>query len=252
VDPEPFRQRFGVAHGGITLVTVSRVVESLKGESLRRTIDAAGALAGDLPLQFVIVGDGSARPKLEHAAYEVNRKLRRSAIVFAGSMLDPRPAYAAADIVVGMGTSALRGMAFGKPVIIVGERGFSAPFTPETADSFYYKGFYGVGSGAPDNTDLISNIRSLAKRPDCFASLGAFSREFVLRNFSLKAVSAQAAELLRLTVDDPSPFCTAVGDVFRSAALYLRYRRFSWRYTPATDSSIGQQHRVPEKCNLGG
>ena len=40
----------------------------------------------------------------------------------AGEMLDPRPAYAAADVVLGMGGSALRGMAFGKPLVVQGVR----------------------------------------------------------------------------------------------------------------------------------
>jgi hypothetical protein len=86
---------------------------------------------------------------LERLANKVNGELRRPAVAVAGATLDPRPAYAAADIVVGMGGSALRGMAFGKPVVIVGERGFSAPFTPETADFFYYNGIYGLGTVRP-------------------------------------------------------------------------------------------------------
>jgi glycosyltransferase involved in cell wall biosynthesis len=245
VDPEPFRQRWGITDARITLITVSRLVESLKGESLRQTIHAVGAVGGDLPLQFIIVGDGTARSELERMAYGVNDTLGRPAIVFAGPMLDPRPAYAAADIVVGMGHSSLRAMAFGKPVIVVGERGFSAPFTPETADLLYQRGFYGIGSGSRDTTDLISNIRMLVEHPDQFASLGAFSRDFVLRNFSLETVSAQAAELFRIAIHDSPASYGVIHDAFKSAALYLRYRKFCWRYTPATGSSIAQQHRVP-------
>ncbi|HYI93659.1 MAG TPA: glycosyltransferase family 4 protein [Bryobacteraceae bacterium] len=232
VNPGPFRERCGIADTDITLVTVSRLAELLKGESLRRTIHAVGVLGRDLPLRFVIVGDGAARSQLEHIADKVNSALGRPAIIFAGPMLDPRPAYAAADIVVGMGGSSLRGMAFGKPVIVVGEQGFSAPFTPQTAASFYYKGFYGVGTGSRDNTELVSNIRALAERPDQFAGLGAFARQFVVENFSLPAVSAEAAGLFHRAVHESSPYYAVAADAFRSAALYLRYRRFSWRYLP--------------------
>ena len=38
----------------------------------------------------------------------------RTVISFAGMLVDPRAAYSAADIVVGMGSSALRAMAFAK------------------------------------------------------------------------------------------------------------------------------------------
>ena len=86
----------------------------MKGEGLHRTIDAVRTLGRDLPLRFVIVGDGTARIELERRANEVNTELGRSAVVLTGPLLDPRPAYASADIVVGMGGSALRGMAFGE------------------------------------------------------------------------------------------------------------------------------------------
>ena len=91
---------------------------------------AIRSLGRDLPLRFHIVGDGAARPRLAQLAEETNAEIGRQAVVLTGMLLDPRPAYAAADIVVGMGGSSLRGIAFGKPVIIVGEKGFSAPFTP--------------------------------------------------------------------------------------------------------------------------
>ena len=137
VNPQPFQKRFGFKSDEITLVTVSRLSPWLKGESLHRSIDAVRTLGRDLPLRLVIVGDGTARSELEQRANEVNTELGRSAVVLAGALLDPRPAYAAADIVVGMGGSALRAMAFGKPVIVVGERGFAAPFNTETAQYLF-------------------------------------------------------------------------------------------------------------------
>ena len=65
-----------------------------------------------------------------------------------GAMVDPRPAYAAADVVVGMGGSALRGMAFAKPVIVVGEKNFAEVFDQDTAQGFYDRGIYGLGDGS--------------------------------------------------------------------------------------------------------
>src|SRR5260370_34024897 len=129
VDPAPFRRTYGIEDGDITLVTVSRLAHWMKSESLLRTIDAVRTLGRDLALRFVIVGDGAAQAKLQQRADEVNAELRRSAVILAGALLDPRPAYAAADIGGGMGGSALRGMAFGKTVVIVGERAFSAPLS---------------------------------------------------------------------------------------------------------------------------
>lgn len=228
VDPEPFREQYGIQLGDITLVTVSRLssLDDIKFESLSRTIDAVGMLGRELPLRFVIVGDGEVRTELERLAKNTNAKLGRAAVVLTGALIDPRPAYAAADIVVGMGGSALRGMAFGKPVIIVGARGFSAPFTPETSKSFYYKGMYGVGDDGTDNARLVGDIRELAEHPDQLQALGEFSRQFVLNHFSLEKVSAGFAEFCHFAVANQPRFHIAAADGLRTAAVWARERRF--------------------------
>ncbi len=221
VDAQPFRAKFCIEDGDLVLVTVGRLVEWMKAESLRRTIDAVRTLGRHLPLRFVIVGDGTSRAELERLARETNSELGRTAVILTGALLDPRPAYAAADVVVGMGGSALRGMAFGKPVVVVGERGFSAPFTPETANSFYYKGIYGLGDGSSSNSRLISDIRVLAQRRDEFREVGDFARKFVLRHFSLDSVSAQLNEFLGVAVKEVPGFHVAAADGVRTAAIVM-------------------------------
>lgn len=226
VDPRPFHERYRLLDSDIVLVTVSRIDQWMKLESLVRTVEAIRSLGRDLPLRFFIVGDGAARPRLAQFAEETNAELGRQAVVLTGALLDPRPAYAASDIVVGMGGSSLRGMAFGKPVIIVGEKGFSAPFTPETADMFYYQGMYGRGEGKPSNDRLIAAIRKLAEQHQNFQDLGDFSRQFITRHFSLEVVSARLAQFCRVAVEGSSPLHTAAADALRTAAVYFRERRF--------------------------
>jgi glycosyltransferase involved in cell wall biosynthesis len=219
VDPQPFRAECGIRDGDLTLVTVSRLVESMKAESLRRTLDVVRRLGRKLPLRFIIVGEGPARLRLERLAVQTNAELGRRAVVLAGPMVDPRPAYAAADIVVGMGGSALRGMAFGKPVVIVGEQGFSAPFNADSADSFYHKGLYGLGDGNPANTRLMADIRGLAEQPGQLESLGHFSRQFVHKHFALEVVAARLEAFCRTAVGEGSRFDVAATDGLRTAAL---------------------------------
>jgi L-malate glycosyltransferase len=223
-DPQPIRERYGIRDDEITLVTVSRLDEYLKAESLFQTLDAVNTLGRDLPLRFVVVGDGDVRTELERKAGKINSELGRDAVVFTGALLDPRPAYAAADIVVGMGGSALRGMAFGKPVIIVGENGFSAPFTPETAETFYYKGMYGSGDGTSENNHLVADIRGIAERPEHWSLLGDFSRQFVERNFSLEQVSLQLNKFCHASVANAFGFHITMLDGLRTAAVFLAGR----------------------------
>jgi glycosyltransferase involved in cell wall biosynthesis len=220
VNPRPFREKYKIEPNDVLLVTVSRLSVNLKGESLRRTIDAVRVLGRELPLRLVIVGNGNARSELERLAAETNAELRRFAVILTGELLEPRPAYAAADIVVGMGGSALRGMAFGKPTIIVGEQGFSSPLTPETAESFYYHGIYGIGDGSPSNARLIGDIRVLAESGDKLSALGAFSRQFVVDRFAIDTVCARFEKLCRAVVAERwRPFVSAA-DGLRSVALH--------------------------------
>ena len=77
--------------------------------------------------------------------------------------MDPRPAYAGADLVVGMGSSALRALAIGRPLIVQGEDAFSEIFEPQTYDLFLKQGFYGLGDKKPGAQLLARQIR----RPRC-------------------------------------------------------------------------------------
>ena len=158
-----FREANGVTDDEILLVTVSRLILELKSESLLRTISSMVTVGRGHPVRYLIVGDGNARGVLEDAAKAVNSALGRRAVQFAGEMIDPRPAYASADVIVGMGGSALRGMAFEKPVIVVGEGGFSRIVTPESSQWFLYHGIYGRCEPASDNTQHISDLSSLIK-----------------------------------------------------------------------------------------
>ena len=245
VDPRIFREQYGIEDGDIAVVTVSRFDEWMKAESLVRTVDAIRVLGRDFPLRLVLVGDGSARSKLESLAGETNSELGRPAVVLTGELLDPRPAYAAADIVVGMGGSALRGMAFGKPVIVVGKRSFSAPLTPETARFFLYNGIYGCGDGSSSTARLVASVRHLTEHREERLALGRFARQFVLDHFSLEKVCAGLAVFCRHSAAGISPFHVTAADGIRTAAVYLRERRFSsglkgpWRFG---------RHRQPAQC----
>lgn len=229
-----FRAALGITEDQTVLVTVSRLASSLKGDSLLRTVSAMREIGRSAGVVLVLVGDGLLRPRLEALARKVNTELGRTAVIFAGELLDPRPAYAGADIVVGMGSSALRGMAFAKPVIVVGDDGFASQFNPETADWFLYRGMYGVGVGRPSAADLTQALGTLLQRPDQRARLGIFSRDFVDRHFSLEATSQRLHSLVLSAVDHRSPLHVTAIDMVRTASVFIRERRF---LTPSCDSS---------------
>jgi glycosyltransferase involved in cell wall biosynthesis len=280
VDGDAFRNKQGVLPQETLLVTVSRLVEHLKGESLRRTIEAIAVVGNSLhgdpsdvgsaeplshrrpgrQLRYIIVGEGDARDSLQRQATETNRRLGREAVTFTGTMLDPRPAYAAADIVIGMGGSALRAMAFCKPTLVVGDRGFSSPFTPETAAVFYYKGLFGHGDGDPGNSRLVENIQMLVRRSSSRPELGRFSREFVVKHFGLPAVAGRLNDYLAAAAEGGRSVSVAAADGARTAFVLLAgklRRRLHLRRTrtpqpsalvlpkrPASDEEAGRLARI--------
>jgi glycosyltransferase involved in cell wall biosynthesis len=239
------RQGFGVAPGEVLAVIVSRLEPSMKGESLLYAVDAMATLGRDLPMRLLIVGDGVARKQIELRAAKVNAKLGRKAILVPGALLDPRPAYAAADVVIGMGGSALRAMAYAKPVIVVGEQGFASPLTPETAPGFYHRGLFGTGCGAADANRLEDELRALAASPERRELLGAFALEFVRSHFSLDTVASDLKQLCDAAVVGRPRRADLISDCLRTGAIYMRERRFLWRAHPDLSMPRGEALPTP-------
>lgn len=214
IESKPFRDRFGLGDNDIVLVSVSRLVEWMKAEGICRVIDVVRRVGHELPLKFVIVGEGPSYAKLSDLAEEVNTELGRQAVILSGGLIDPRPAYAAADIVIGMGGSALRAMAIGKPVVVIGERGFAKPFNQETADYFYYHGIFGQGDGDKENINLSAIIRKLAENPGEHDALGKFARDFVVEHFSLGSVCQRLENFIQSsTTEAPSVYSKIIDGI---------------------------------------
>lgn len=232
-DPKALRAELGVPGHALLYVIVSRLAHAMKGESIRHAIRAVDAMATERDARLVVIGDGPAHGELAALADRVNQLHGRRMVLLPGASLDPRPAYAAADVVIGMGSSALRGMAYAKPVIVVGEQGFARALTPDSAASFLHGGLYGVGEGTADEGRLLAEMRHLAASEQVRSALGRHALDFVRRHFSLDAVCESLSETAQAAIGmQPRPWTLTV-DVMRTLAIYLRERRFLWRAAAA-------------------
>jgi glycosyltransferase involved in cell wall biosynthesis len=215
VDATPFRRQWHLDEGSITIVVVSRLVSWLKAEGLLRAVDAVAELAADRAVRLVIVGGGGLFDQLSERARSVNESGGRTIVTLTGPLIDPRPAYAAADIVIGMGGSILRGMAFAKPAIVLGERGFSEVFEPDSAGLFFHKGLYGVGDGRP--SDLRRQLAGLVDDPDRRALLAAFAQSTIIERYGLAASAAALDGMYRQTLSRKQSVARQVGDAAATA-----------------------------------
>jgi hypothetical protein len=99
-----------------------------------------------------------------------------------------------------MGGSALRGMAFGKPLVVQGELGFWKGCRPETAPEFLAGGWYGRGPGDEGVARLTSELGPLLTDSGYRGSIGDFSRQLVAENFGLAAAARVQAEVYQRAV----------------------------------------------------
>ena len=219
-----FQAHWGLAQPRFTVGLVTRFAYQLKLEGILAAMDAVGSLAADLPIRLVIAGDGPARTEVEQHAAAANRRYGDGTVVLVGELLDPRPVYSVADVAIGMGGSALRAMAFAKPLIVQGERGFWELLTPDSLPRFLHTGWYGLGSNPANGSLMLAAIlRGLVDDEPLRSRLGAFARTVVEERFSLDAAAGKQSDAyLRAVLAGRHPWITTGADV-AAAARYARY-----------------------------
>ena len=192
---QEFRTQYSIRADVPLVVVVSRLVPELKLEGILSAIDTTALIADERPICLAIVGSGSSAGTVRERAEQVNLRYPGS-IVLTGEMADPRGAYAAADIALGMGGSALRAMAFAKPLIVQGEKGYWKLLEPDSVDEFFWQGWYGVGSDDHGGTERLKSILlPLLDSRDRQSILGDFGRELVDARYSLESLSRTLEEL---------------------------------------------------------
>jgi glycosyltransferase involved in cell wall biosynthesis len=245
LDGRSFRAQHGILPDEVLVAMICRLVPELKLEGLLTACDAIGALArSGSRVRLVIVGDGHARSQVAERAAKANQTAGSRVVLLTGEIDDPRPAYAAADVVIGQGGSALRGMAFGKPLIVIGEDGFSELLTSASAPIFLRQGWYGIGPGSLGTgvPALRMALERLGAWPELRRELGAFARRLVVNRFSLhRAAQVQEEEYLT-AVQDRIAAGPLVLDLARSGVgvlgskLKRKYQRWRGR-APVDDSN---------------
>ena len=179
-------------------------------------------------------------------------------VALAGELRDPRAAYAAADVVLGMGGSALRAMAFGKPLVVQGERGFWELLTPESAPTFVNHGWYSLGSEADGRVAgarrLEKILTELLGDPAARARLGAFGRSLVIERFSLDRAAEVQEQVYVSAVETPLRPSAArlVQDTARSGIGVVRHQlRRKWQRRRGT-VAIDDMNAVPRSACPAG
>jgi glycosyltransferase involved in cell wall biosynthesis len=240
VDGASFRAEHGVRPEEILIGMVCRLVPDLKLEGLLAACDAVRELKlGGHPVRLMIVGDGRARGDVASRALAVNAAAGCEAVLIIGEMADPSRAYAAADIVVGQGGSVLRGMAFAKPIVVVGEEGFSELLTPESMPIFLRQGWYGLGPGSlgAGSRGLSMGLERLVRSRQLRRELGLLGRCLTEQRFSLERAAKLVENLYSVAISNPvrservvPEFAQVMGGLIRSQ-IERSYQRWAGKST---------------------
>ncbi|TFD79436.1 glycosyltransferase family 4 protein [Cryobacterium fucosi] len=194
-DRVQFRSANHIGDGPL-LVIVSRLDASMKSVPARAAIDAMRVLA-PAGATLAIVGTGDNVAATQSRADAVNDEVGRDAVRLIGPMADPRPAYAAADIVLGMGGSAARSLAFAKPLVVQGEAGWSLLFEPSSAETLARSSFWSPDVVPDPAARLAATIAPLLADAERRAELGIFGRAFAEERFALTAMADRLVDFYR-------------------------------------------------------
>lgn len=230
----------------LTLALVGRLTHELgKAEGVLDAIEAVRVLSARMPIRLLVAGSGDAEPRIAAAAATANLTAGHGTVEFLGQVLDPRWVYEAADIVLGMGSSAVRGMACARPVVVQGERGFWAALTPASAAHFRAEGFFGEGDtlGAPlrdrlgdgdgDGTRtgsrtgaarLLQELEPWLTNPAARALAGRQSRELAEREHGLVQAALALERIYCQAIAAPPNPATRRRSLTRSALGFARFR----------------------------
>lgn len=196
-DASAARRHLGINDGELVVSVVSMLSTELeKLQGILSAIALLDRMASTLPVRLLIAGDGDGMAQVRERAHAVNQAHGRTVIDALGYMADPRPVYAAADVVLGMGTSAIKGMAHGKVLVVQGEAGYWKMLTEQNAEHFLAEGWFGyAGRGV---SDLETELLALFSDPDLRLRLGAFGRTLIESRYSL---DRSANELSKIYFD---------------------------------------------------
>lgn len=224
-DTKAARARFGFSAEEVVLAIVCRLTTDLdKLQGTLTAIKTVDELSVAHPVRLLVVGGGPGLAGVQEAAREVAGRRGRDVVVVTGEMLDPADAYDAADIVLGMGSSALKGMAFSKPLVVQGERGYWRLLDESTLSDFLEQGWFGCGGGYQEDLEPI--LRDLVADRVKRGRLGAFGRRVVTERYDLDRAAEQMLQIYEEELHLRLSPTVASRDLYRSVFELTKFKVF--------------------------
>lgn len=154
-------------------------------------------------IEVVIVGGGNVYDKLEAKVSEINKRLGKRYIVLTGPRTDIYKFCALSDVFVGVSRSALEAMACEKPVIVAGNEGYLGIFDEDKLENAIDTNFCCRGLAESTPELLLDDLKTLLTNEESEnARLGAYSREIILKNYSLSKMAGDCVKMYTAAQDE--------------------------------------------------
>ncbi|MBY6908539.1 glycosyltransferase [Clostridium botulinum] len=147
-------------------------------------------MAKNKHLHAFVIGDGADKNLITHEVNILNKMLKRDAIHVVGAKFDVLPYYQNADIVVGTARVALEAMSCGKPVIAVGNHGYTGIINPRCMNeqwNMYFGDHDSIKKADP--LTLEKDLNGLLQDTKACKSLGKWGRRWCEEKFDNRLVA---------------------------------------------------------------
>ncbi len=147
-------------------------------------------------LHAFVIGDGADKNLITHEVNILNKMLQRNAIHVVGAKFNVLPYYQNANIVVGTARVALEAMSCGKPVIAVGNHGYTGIINPKSMKeqwNMYFGDHDSIKKADP--LTLAKDLNELLQNTKSCKSLEKWGRNWCKEKFDSRLVAKDILNL---------------------------------------------------------
>jgi glycosyltransferase involved in cell wall biosynthesis len=203
-----FRQDLGVEDKTVLIGIIGRLTEIKNHQMFLEIVKRFRGT--DLPVRFVIIGDGSLRDSLENASRSLGLS---DAIIFAGERKDPEYFYPALDIVAltshneGTPLTLIEAMANERPVIATGVGGVVDLLGDVVEDGSFRICNRGIGVSPGDVNAFAAGLTRLVNNEELRKRLARRGFEFVQQKYPKERLLTDIRKLYEeLLHQEPSTY----------------------------------------------
>ncbi|MFZ4619054.1 MAG: glycosyltransferase [Bacteroidota bacterium] len=141
-------------------------------------------------VEFHIIGGMNEKSKIIPAIDTTNKRMGKEFIIAKGFSNDVERVYRDSDLIIGSGRVAMEALACGSPVVAIGESNYVGILSEETEREAVITNFGDLEARRP--IDVENSVLSILKGLEHPESIeGTWGRNFIEKNFEIKAVTAQ-------------------------------------------------------------